>query len=114
MMGRLSGWCIVASGYTWKHADRFIDRFVKELGEAKTLLCWVFAAHYLALCWWCVIKNPSSMGTVITTTGTMVGAILSSYIFGSSYEQATRIRTGGQPPPARDPGKSENEHGASD
>jgi len=86
--------------FSWllNHLDKFSNRLVRELAESRSMLNWVYCTCYLALVWYCVITNPSSMNTAIVTTGTLVGAIFTSYVFGQSYEKVVRIRTNGAQP----------------
>jgi hypothetical protein len=96
--------------WVWARADRIIEGLTKELSENRVLLCWIYAAAYLALIFYCAVKNPGSHNTAILTTGGIVGTIFSVYVLAGSYEKVAQMRIDNESddPPA------EGEDGASD
>ena len=103
-----------ASEYVGKKADRWVDRAIEELSDTRSIWCWIYCACYIALVWYCVINYPASANTAITVTGTLVGSIFASYVFGASYVKGCEIKSNGHSKPAKKPVDDPEEYGASD
>lgn len=78
--------------YLLPKLDKSFDHFTGELSQNKTILCWIYAAAYLALIFFCVTTNPASMTAAIYTTGSLMGTIFASYVLSASYETIAKYR----------------------
>jgi hypothetical protein len=100
--------------YLKSKSDQILDGVTEELSQNRAILNWVYCASYLAMAWYSILNYPESVDVCIMTTGTLVGAIFASYVFGASYEKATEIKYGSKPPEPATSWDSENEEGAGD
>jgi hydroxyethylthiazole kinase-like sugar kinase family protein len=93
-IGRLAGW-------VWSKIELVSNEIVEELGQMRSVLCWIYGLGYGWLVWYCVTNNHGSMNTAITVTGGVVSAIFASYVFVKSRETiAGIISTKSHPEPS--------------
>ena len=63
----------------------FFQNAVRDLKSIRACLNWIYSIFYICLVSYCVINNPESMNTAISSTAIIVGAIFSAYVFSKKH-----------------------------
>ena len=65
----------------------FFQNLARDVRSLRSLLCWVYCFLYIWVAWYALTHYPSSANTVVMTTGGIVSAIFTGYVFTKSYEK---------------------------
>lgn len=69
----------------------FFQNLARDIRSLKSLLCWVYCFLYIWVAWYALTHYPASANTVVMTTGGIVSAVFTGYVFAKSYEKGKKI-----------------------